>query len=209
MREIMNKPTTRAFLISYWVYSFASVEQNEAFPMFAMVHLGRGLGMGESSIGMVGTVSGLIYCIGQYFTFSLMMSKFGLVQSLRCGALFANIPVVFIPLSLYLPSGWIRIGYLSVLSGMSMIFGSVYLGCNTIGANRSVDATSRARINGLSSLGTSVGRGTGPIVSGLLVAGCMTSVLPPHFGGWVLYTILLAVGLLACLLDYSVHTRFE
>jgi hypothetical protein len=210
MREIMSKPRTRAFLTSYWLYSFASVAQSEAFPLFAMAHLGQGLGMGESSIGMVGTVSGLIYCVGQYFTFSVMMNHFGLVRSLRYGALFANLPVIFIPLSLYMPSGWTQIGFLSFLSGVSMISGSVYLGCSTIGANRTVDATSRATMNGLSSLGTSIGRGAGPIVAGFLVAGCMASgFLPPHFGGWVLYIVLLAMGLLAYLTTLSIPENGE
>ncbi|KAG7369034.1 major facilitator superfamily transporter [Nitzschia inconspicua] len=198
VREVMTKPRTRAFLISSWLYSFASVAQSEAFPLFAMAHPGQGLGLRESSIGMVGTISGLIYCIGQYFTFSMMMNRFGLVRSLRYGALFANLPIIVIPLSLYIRSGWTQIVLLSFLSGISMIFGSVYLGCNTIGANRSVDATSRATMNGLSSLGTSIGRGAGPIVAGFVVTGCMASgFFPPNYGGWVLYIILLAMGMLA------------
>lgn len=198
MKEIMSKPSTRAFLISYWLYSFANVAQSEAFPLFAMAHLGQGLGMQESSIGMVGTVSGLIYCIGQYFTFSVMMKHLGLLKSLRYGALFANIPLIFIPFSLYMQTGWVQIGFLSFLQGIAMISGSVYLGCNTIGANRTVDSSTRATMNGLSSLGTSTGRGLGPIFAGFLVAGCMASgIIPDQIAGWVLYVVLLCIGLLA------------
>jgi MFS family permease len=205
MGEIMENPRTKAFLMSYWLYSFASVAQSEAFPLFAMAHLGQGLGMGESSIGMVGTVAGLIYCVGQYFTFSMMMNRFGLVRSLRYGALFANLPVIFIPCSLYMSSRWMQIGLLSLLSGVSMISGSVYLGCNTIGANRTVDATTRATMNGLSSLGASIGRGAGPIVAGFLVAGFMASgFIPSQLSAWFLYVILLFVGLLAYVSTLSI-----
>jgi MFS family permease len=198
MQEIMSKPSTRAFLISYWLYSFANVAQSEAFPLFAMAHLGQGLGMQESSIGMVGTVSGLIYCIGQYFTFSLMMKHLGLMKSLQYGALFANVPLIFIPCSMYMQRKWFQIGFLSFLQGISMISGSVYLGCNTIGANRTVDSGSRATMNGLSSLGTSMGRGLGPIIAGFLVAVCMSSgIIPGAIAGWVLYVVLLTIGLMA------------
>jgi hypothetical protein len=80
-----GNPATRQYLISYWLYSLANVAQSEAFPLFAMAS--TGLKMGESSIGLVGTTAGLIYCIGQYFIFSTMMKHLTLLQSLRHGAL--------------------------------------------------------------------------------------------------------------------------
>jgi hypothetical protein len=76
---------TRQYLMSYWLYSFANVAQSEAFPLFAMAS--TGLQMEESSIGLVGTLSGLVYCIGQYFIFSLMMKHLSLTQCLRYGSL--------------------------------------------------------------------------------------------------------------------------
>lgn len=197
IQTLMANRATRLFMVSSWVYSFANVAQSEAFPLFAMSQLGRGLGMAEKDIGLVGTLSGLIYLIGQYVTFSAVMRYMGLVQAMRYGALFANLPIIFVPISLYLPrsSGgggdWSRIVYLSVLMGVAMVSGSVYLGCNTIGANRTVDASQRATMNGLSSVGTSIGRGMGPICAGFLVTYSMkpTSWIPPAVGGWVVYSI--------------------
>ena len=192
--SIMNVDSTRRFLLSYWVYAFASVSQQEAFPLFAMSHLG-GLGLEETQIGLVGAFSGLLYCFGQYFVFTSAMRHLGLLRSLRYGALWANFPVILIPFSLWM-DGWWQIAYLSIVSGITMISGSVFLGCSTIGANRTVSTDRRATMNGLSSLGTSIGRGAGPIFAGFLVASSMTSrIIPSEFGGWLIYIVLFLLGM--------------
>jgi MFS family permease len=196
MGSIMGNETTRTYLVSYWAIAFTSVCQQEAFPLFAMSHFG-GLGLEEKTIGIVGTLSGLMFCIGQYFIFTQAMKLFGLVRALRMGAFWGNVPVILMPFSLFM-TGWIQILYLSFITGTLMICGSVYLGCNTIGANRTVDSSQRAAMNGLSSLGTSVGRGLGPIVAGFLVAFSMTSgVIPAEFGGWFIYLVLGTIGLVS------------
>jgi MFS family permease len=88
---------------------------------------------------------------------------------------------------------------LGVLSGVSMISGSVYMGCNTIGANRTVPPNQRATMNGLSSVGTSIGRALGPICAGFLVSVFMSSSsgIPGAavFGGWIVYVVLVAMGM--------------
>jgi MFS family permease len=201
--SLMANSRTRAYLVSYWFIAFTNVAASEAFPLFAMSKVG-GLGIEEKMIGAVGTMSGLMYCIGQYFIFTTAMKRYGLVQALRYGALWSNLPIIFFPLSLYM-TGWLQLVYLSLLSGMIMIANSVFLACTTIGANRTVEASHRAAMNGLSSIGTSVGRGGGPIFAGFLVAGAMTSgVVPPEFGGWVVYIVLAISGMIAYTTTLSV-----
>ena len=160
MKTIMNIKSTRLFLISYWVSTFASVSQSEAFPLFAMSKVG-GLGFEETSIGLVGALAGLVYCFAQYIIFTQAMKRLGLVKSMRYGIFWANIPIILVPVSLYLQNERTQIIYLSLLSGITMVANSVFAGCNTIGANRTVDASQRATMNGMNSLGTSIGRGTG------------------------------------------------
>lgn len=193
MASLWNKPTVKAYMIANWVNSFSNVCQGEAFPLFAMATVG-GLGLEEKLIGTVGTLAGLMYCIGQYLIFTFVMKTYGLVGALRWGAFWGAVPVIAIPLSLFL-SGWWQIAYLALISGIIMICNSVFLGCNTIGSNRSVEPYERATMNGMSSIGTSIGRGLGPICAGLLVAALMTSpILPASLGGWFLYGLLGAIG---------------
>jgi MFS family permease len=208
MTALLQKDLTRKYLVSYWVIAFASVCQTETFPLFAMSHLG-GLGLEEKSIGLVGTLAGLVFCIGQYFSFTQAMKVFGLVGALRFGAFWGSVPVVFMPFSLFL-SGWVQLSYLAFIIGTLMTCNGVYLGCNTIGANRTVDASQRAAMNGLSSLGTSVSRGLGPITAGVLVAFSMTSgVIPPALGGWFIYLILGFLGLFSYYITLSIPEEKE
>jgi len=156
MAAIFSNEMTRIYLMSYWITAFASVCQTEALPLVAMSHLG-GLGLDEKAIGVIGTLSGLIFCVGQYFVFTQAMMLLGFVQSIRLGAFWGTVPTILIPFSLYM-SGAVQLVYLSFISGTLMICNSVYLGRNTIGANRSVESSQRAAMNGLSGLGTSIGR---------------------------------------------------
>lgn len=193
MASLWNKPTVKAYMVAYWANSFSNVCQGEAFPLFAMATVG-GLGLEEKLIGTVGTLAGLMYCIGQYLVFTFVMKNYGLVGALRWGAFWGAVPVVGIPLSLFL-TGWLQIAYLAFVTGIIMICNSVFLGCSTIGANRSVEPFERATMNGMSSIGTSIGRGLGPICAGLLVAALMTSpILPASLGGWCLYGLLGVIG---------------
>ena len=76
-----------------------------------------------------------------------------------------------------------------------MTMNAIYLGANTIGANRSVEASHRAAMNGLASLATSIGRGLGPVAAGFLVAFSLTAgVIPASLGGWFAYVFMTAMG---------------
>ena len=64
----------------------------------------------------------------------------------------------------------------------------------------------RARMNGVSGLGTSIARGAGPIAAGCLVSAVMSSgVVPVVLSGWIVYTVLLIFGLFAYWTTLQVH----
>ena len=66
-------------------------------------------------------------------------------------------------------NNWFQLGYLGLISGLISIFGSIFMGCATIGVNRCIEHTSqRASMNGLQSMVASIGRGLGPIFAGYL-----------------------------------------
>ena len=159
------------YLYCYWCYAFTSISGSEAFPLFAMAAISNGgLGLNESNIGTVQTIGGLVFVIGQYTIFSWAMKTFGLVKSMRLGALFNNL-YVLIPLALYIPTtatmisssttpttsiieggdgasssttNWIQFGFLGLIMGITRISATVFSGGVSIGLNRSIDAIQRA-----------------------------------------------------------------
>jgi MFS family permease len=191
LTDIPKLPT---LVSSYWFYTFCSVAQSEVFPLFAMSNHG-GLGLTESSIGVIVAVSGLVYCLGQYHTFTTCTSRFGLVRSMQVGTLLSCLPLAAMPMGSFL-TGPVQSLYLGTIMGICLIWGNVFLGTMTIAANQSVEAHQRARMNGVIGLGASVARASGPIFAGCLVTFTMTSdSLPPAAGGWVVYGVLLVLGL--------------
>jgi hypothetical protein len=191
--RLTGTPKLLTLVSSYWFYTFCSVAQSEVFPLFAMSNRG-GLGLGESSIGVIVAVSGLVYCLGQYHTFTVCMHRFGLVRSMQYGTLFAALPVMAMPLGVFM-TGTLQTTYLGFIMGISLIWGNVFLGTMTIAANQSVDVEVRAQMNGVIGLGASVARASGPIFAGCLVTFTMTSGFFPSFAsGWVVYGVLLLLG---------------
>ncbi|KAL3907093.1 MAG: hypothetical protein SGILL_009010 [Bacillariaceae sp.] len=194
--DFLQNPKLRTLMGSYWVYTFCSVAQSEAFPLFAMSRNG-GLGIDETSIGITVGISGLIYTMGQYYTFTTCLKHFGVVKTMQHGALGACLPLILMPLGLYM-TGWTQTLYLATIMGTILIWGNVFLGSSTMATNQSVEAHQRARMNGVSGLGTSIARAAGPIAAGALVSFAMSSgYLPAEFGGWFVYGALLLSGFLA------------
>jgi hypothetical protein len=182
--------------VSYWVYTFTSVAQSEGFPLVAMSHKG-GLGLNETSIGIIVAISGLIYCLGQYITFTTCLRHFGVVGTMRYGALGACLPLSLMPFGLYL-TGWMQALYLATIMGTVLIFGNVFLGTSTMTTNRTVKPHQRARMNGVSGLGTSIARGAGPLFAGWIVSVVMSSaVVPLALRAWIIYGTLFISGLFA------------
>ena len=194
--DFLQDPKLLTLLGSYWVYMFCSVAQSEAFPLFAMSHNG-GLGLDETSIGVTVAISGLVYTVGQYYTFTTCLKHFGVVKTMQYGALGACLPLILMPLGLYM-SGWTQILYLATIMGTILIWGNVFQGTSTMATNQSVDSHQRARMNGVAGLGTSIARGAGPIAAGALVSLAMSSgFIPTALSGWFVYAVLLISGFFA------------
>jgi MFS family permease len=172
--DFLNDSKLRILLVSYWVYTFTSVAQSEAFPLVAMSHNG-GLGLSETSIGIIVAISGLIYCLGQYITFTTCLRNFGVVRTMRYGALGACLPLSLMPFGLYM-TGLVQALYLATIMGIILIFGNVFLGTSTMATNQTVEPHQRARMNGVSALGTSVARGAGPLFAGWMVSVVISSL---------------------------------
>uniref|UniRef100_A0A7S4AM18 Major facilitator superfamily (MFS) profile domain-containing protein n=1 Tax=Pseudo-nitzschia australis TaxID=44445 RepID=A0A7S4AM18_9STRA len=200
--------TVRYFFYSMWCYAFTSLASSEAFPLFAMASTKNGgLGLDETDIGIVQTIAGSVFVLGQYPTFTFVKKRFGLMKALKIGALCSNLFLVFMPLGLYFSPtnnnssnhnhNWYELGYLGLVSGAIGIFGSIFMGCATIGVNGCIEHPSqRASMNGLQSMVASIGRGLGPIVSGYLVASAMTSeVISSQASAWVVYGFLVLIGM--------------
>jgi hypothetical protein len=162
--DFLKHSKLRILLLSYWVYTFMSVAQSEAFPLVAMSHNG-GLGLNETVIGTIATISGLVYCMGQYITFTSFLRRFGVVRTMRYGALGACLSLGLMPFGLYM-TGSVQALYLAIIMGIILIVGNVFLGSSTMATNQIVDPQQRARMNGVSGLGTSIARGAGPIFAG-------------------------------------------
>lgn len=189
-------------ILTYWLYTLVSVAQAECFPLFAMSTIG-GLAMGTSAIGMVGTLAGLVYVAGQYITFNLTMEKFGPLQTMRYGAFVAGTIVVLYPFGRYLAcSPTTQIVVMGLVMGIDMVAGSVFMGANTIEVNKYVDAAQRGKVNGITSMGTSIGQALGPILAGVLTTFFMSPSTYSHpematRGGWLVYAVLLVIGVIA------------
>ena len=159
----------RFYFYSMWCYAFTSLASLETFPLFAMTAISKGgLGFDETGIGFVQTIAGCVFVVGQYTAFTTIKRRFGLMQALRIGALCTNLLLLFIPLSLYFPTNgdddnsnsknWFQLGYLGLVCGTISIFGSIFMGCATIGVNRCIKhASQRASMNGLQSMVASIG----------------------------------------------------
>jgi MFS family permease len=194
--DFLNDSKLRILLVSYWVYTFTSVAQSEAFPLVAMSHNG-GLGLNETSIGIIVAISGLIYCLGQYITFTTFLRHFGVVKTMRYGALGACLPLGLMPFGLYM-TGLVQTLYLATIMGIILIFGNVFVGTSTMVTNQTVEPHQRARMNGVCGLGTSIARGAGPLFAGLMVSVVMSStVIPLALSLWVIYGTLIIAGLFA------------
>jgi MFS family permease len=76
---------------------------------------------------------------------------------------------------------------------MYRVFALVFFGSISVAVNRSVPASERATMNGLSMLGGSVAKGIGPIFSGFLVTSSVA-----WFGEYGSVMIFTTIGLLGC-----------
>ena len=164
-----------------------------------------GLAMNTTSIGLVGTLAGCVYVCGQYVTFQFAIQKLGTLRTMQFGAFVAGTIVILYPFGRFLtPTA--QIVAMGLVMGIDMVAGSVFMGANTIEVNKLVtDPSQRGKINGITSMGTSIGRAIGPIIAGSLTTFFMnptTYKSHPELatsGGWFVYGILLVIGIAAFL----------
>ena len=161
----------RYFLATMWAFAFTSLVSLETFPLFAMASIDHGgLGLDETSIGLVQTVAALVFITSQPFAFRRITEHFGFLGALKVAALARSICVLAVPFSVFLSKDRRgQLAYLGLVLGLLGIGGSIFSGCTTMGLNGCVtDASVRASMNGVHSMGGSLGRGLGPIAAGFL-----------------------------------------
>ena len=123
-----------------------------------------GLGLDEKSIGLIGTISGVVFVACQYFIFSVSMKHFGLHKTMLMSSLLCVSPAIFLPLSLWISNTTTVLLYTGVMNGITSLFFSNWNAALSITQNRAVHPQSRSRVNGLAAIGTAMARGFGPLV---------------------------------------------
>ncbi|CAB9497580.1 ZINC INDUCED FACILITATOR [Seminavis robusta] len=213
MTGLWKNTQTRKHLIAYWLFSFAVVCLDESFPLFCISAKG-GLGLSEGAIGQILSTAGLFFALSQYAIYVQTVDRFGLYPSLWIGCTVGFLPVLFIPLSLGLnkspygygtqePDGistttalqWSTFLFLMIIMAVSKVFCCMFFSSVSIALNKTVDATQRAALNGLATLGGSIAKGAGPIVAGVLVSVSYSSISPPCYGSVVIFTTVALLGL--------------
>ena len=201
LSSLWSQENTRNYLIVYWLYSFLVVAVDEAFPLFCISHE-AGLGFSEGTIGKILSGAGLLFAVCQYFVYAAIVDTFGLRRSIQIGVCISSPLIFLIPISLLLNDNmsdgnwtWQTFAFLSVLLGVYRIFGLVFFSSVTVATNRTVHASHRATMNGLSMLGGSITKGLGPTFAGVLVAFCASSgIFTPKVGAIIIFVVLGLVG---------------
>jgi hypothetical protein len=203
MASLWSQRKTRNHLLVYWIYSFVSITVDEAFPLFC-ISREAGLGLSEGTIGKILSGSGLIFACCQYFVYAWTLNRYGLQRSIQIGALLSGPIISLVPIALLLNRDsvdnsltWTAYAFLSILLAAYRVFGLVFFSSITVATNRTVIASHRGSMNGLSMLGGSFAKGLGPLFSGFLVAFSVSSgVFQPHVGAVVVFVV---IGLVGCL----------
>ena len=85
------------------------------------------------------------------------------------------------------------------------MFALVFFSSISVATNRTVTASHRATMNGLSMLGGSATKGLGPVSAGCLAALCFSSVLfPARFGGCVVFAVIAGFASLVAIQSVTV-----
>jgi len=179
--SIWRSRRSRRLLLAYWVFSFLSLVVDETFPLFCMSSK-AGLGISEKEIGKILSLCGFLFLLLQHPVNTFVYDQVGLLGSLRTGCAFAYPLLLLVPISVLLNAGadTVKLSTFVFLGGtlsVSRVFSFIFFTNVSVMINRSVPATQRATVNGLSNLGGSAAKGMGPLAAGLL-----TSQSVPLFG---------------------------
>eukprot|EP00980_Cylindrotheca_fusiformis_P030851 scaffold25515_cov108-Cylindrotheca_fusiformis.AAC.2 len=208
---IWSRQRTRRHMVFNWIFSFVVTVIDDGFPLFCISTIG-GLGYDESAIGQVLSMAGLIFAIGQYATYSMMVHHLGLYPSITVGCALGLTPAALISLAVC----WHRMGapkwetmvYLSMVLGLSKIMACACFTSLAIATNQTVSQGQRAKMNGLLLVGSSITKGLGPIFAGYLVSFSFSEnalLVIPKYGSFVIFGVVGFMGLLVTLLA----TRLE
>lgn len=174
--QIWTRRKTRAHLIAYWLYSVAVINIDEAFPLYCISRNTLG-GLQEHEIGKILSVSGVLFAVGQFKTYTFIVDRFGDYASLVLGCWLGVFPVALYPLaSLFYRTEnnrWSML-YLALLSGITKIFQSAFFSSITVTTNRTVPAELRGRMNAIGSIGAGLSKAFGPLFVGLWMAFCLS-----------------------------------
>ena len=197
MSDILTRPTTRALLFVYWCHCFVVLTHDEVFPLLAMSQR-AGLGLAERQIGQVLSVCGLNFSVTQYHIYERVHQHYGLMGTLRVGALCAAPMYILIPVVVYWQQNsasnddlsWPVFVFLCLVLAASKVASLMVFSSISVAINRSVPPSCTATTNGVSMLGGSISKATGPLLMGVLAA----AVLPWQAGSFILYGILCVMG---------------
>jgi MFS family permease len=211
MKDLWTRRVTRISLLIYWVYSFVGLTVDELFPLFCMSQV-AGFGLSEKEIGEILALVGLIFISFQYFLYSTIYDRFGLLGSLRMGALVSSPALLLLPLAVLMNHGseagtlkWTTYFFLAIMMAIYRIFGFVFFTSITVLTNRSVPSEQRATMNGLSMLGGSAAKALGPVFAGFLASqsvawmGSSASIL--------MYGVVGMIGTLVALSTYTMLSQ--
>ena len=163
--------------------------------------------MSERKIGQILSTSGIIFAVSQYFIQSFAYNQFGLYGSIRTGAILCAPMVFLVPVSLLINRGYspsdkddqdaispFTFAYLCIVLALSKTFLLVFFANISVAINRTIFTDSRAALNGLSILGSSVAKGLGPSFAG--VTATLSVAVLGKFGSLLMFG---SVGFVASL----------
>jgi len=216
-KSIIKKPKARDHLVAFWLFSFSVIFFSEAVPLF-LVATDGGLSLQENLIGIIYTVSGVIYVLFQYITYKGIQNRFGVYGTLQISSLFSTPILIILPVSIFLnlgqaPNTLSIPGFIFVVSvlGFERIAASTFMATATVAANRSVERHEMAILNALTMTGMGVMNTFSPILAGLLTSSTLTSNLfPPNVGIFITFGVISAMGIcIAFLVKIRLKPHYE
>jgi MFS family permease len=200
IKSLLARTSTRKHLIMYWTFSFLSISIDETFPLYCMSK-DSGLGVTEKMIGNLLSGAGSVFLVLQFLLLTNLVERYGLYKAMRIGALFSVPLVCFIPLTLVTnrvaAAGtltWSTLGLTSVIYALARAFAAVTFSTIAMTTNRTVPAHQRATMNGLSMLGGSVVKATGPVWAGVLFSESVGRIVKPY-GAVFAWAVISCLGL--------------
>ena len=175
------------------------VSMDEGLPLFFLSREG-GLSLSAKAIGTILSVSGGLFVLLQYVTYSRLVDLLGLYGSMKFGAVSMAPFLALFPIALILNENgrivvsgstsleddqidseqygdltWPALIFLSILIAIYRVLFMAFLSSLMVGMNRTVIPAHRGTMNGFCTLGGSITKAIGPSFAGFLVAISLSS----------------------------------